>query len=242
MTRHTPSPTEEWTQFTKKAMGFVSAKSSAMTVVFALMACVVLAGFRPGIHMDVIVFGFFTTLSVTYFLAALTHVWNWPSQAMFVWAQGPRPNWDPADDTNELASRVTEAIAHARDEESWRETRTLAEQLPADIRRVHALAMIDVFHLARFDEPAYSAAVGEVKDEVESRYWRAQFAVTQAFAEFLTGGDYLEPLLEAAKKLGPFSLDMPSRVRIWIARGGLSAAFLSVGVVAGVVLALAQGA
>ena len=235
MTRHTPSPTQEWTQFTKKAMGFVSAKSSAMTVVVALMVCVGLAGLRPRIHMDLIVFGFFATLSVAYLLTALTHVWNWPAQAMFVWAQGPRPNWDPADDTNELASRVTEAIAHARDDESWRETRTLAEQLPADIRRVHALAMIDVFHLARFDEVAYSAAVGEVKDEVESRYWRA-------FAEFLTGGDYLEPLLEASKELGPFSLDLPSRVRIWIARGGISAVFMGVGIVAGVVLALARGA
>ncbi|HEX7612032.1 MAG TPA: hypothetical protein VF371_04590, partial [Candidatus Limnocylindrales bacterium] len=161
----------------------------------------------------------------------------------FLWAQGPRPSSKPADDKDGLVSRVNAAIAAGSDEPgSWLEARTLVAKLPPNIRREHALAMVNLFEKAGFDAAAYEAALAEVTDVAESRYWRVQFAVTQAFAAYQTGEDYMQPLLEASKREGPFSLSAQSRVRVWIARVGFAAFFLIVGAVAAVALTITGGA
>ena len=96
------------------------------------------------------------------------------------------------------------------------------------------MAMVNLFESAHFDEEAYEAAVSQVSDAAESRYWLVPLAVTRAFAAYQTGEDYRKPLLEASKREGPFGLTAQSRMRVWIARVGFPAFFLTLGVVAGV--------
>ena len=66
------------------------------------------------------------------------------------------------------------------------------------------MAMVNLFESAHFDEEAYEAAVSQVSDAAESRYWLVPLAVTRAFAAYQTGEDYRKPLIEASKREGPF--------------------------------------
>ena len=225
----------------KKAMGFVTTRSSVIAIAFAIVVWLTALTLNPGTYLFVVVFGFFATLALEFLFAALANRSHWPAQAMFLWAQGPRPNWNPAEDKDRLVDRANWAIVDGHDEASWQAARTIASELPADIRRVHALAMIDLFESAHFDEEAYEAAAGAVTNEAEGRYWRVQFAVTRAFAAYQTGGDYMKPMLEVSRQEGPFVIATPSRVRVWIARVGFPIFFLTVGVVAGVVMAISGG-
>jgi hypothetical protein len=243
MTRRASSPAQQWADFAKKSMGFLSTRSSAIAIFVGLVVWVTVVDLSGVAGTSVVVFAFFAALALTYTVPAIANRKHWPAQAMFLWAQGPRPNWSPNDDKDGLIDRVNGAIVAGSDEPgSWLEARTLVAKLPPDIRREHALAMVNLFENARFDAEAYEAAVGEVSDVAESRYWRVQLAVTQAFAAYQTGEDYMKPLLEASRTEGPFSLTTQSRVRVWIARIGFSAFFLTVGIVAAVVLTVAGGA
>jgi hypothetical protein len=241
MKRRELTPAREWRRYANRVMGYVSTKSSAVAIVAAVFVWLEVPQVSGSIHLYLIVLGFFAALAAAYLVASLTHLRNWPAQPMFLWAQGPRPNWNPDDDKEGLVPRVNKAIEQGRDEHSWRDARNLAEQLPDDIRRVHALAMINVFEKGLFDEDAYQAAIAEVKDEAESRYWRVQLAVARSFAAHLAGDDYMASLLAAAKSEGRFALPMQSRVRILVARVGLSVAFLAIGVFASVPLAMTSG-
>lgn len=241
MARRAPSPAHQWADFAKKAMGFLSTRLSLVAMAVSIVLWLTVLGLGTPTGLSIIVFTFFAALALGYTIPAIANRKHWPAQQMFLWAQGPRPNWKATDDKDGLVERVNWAIEDGRDQASWLAARTLASQLPADIRRVHALAMIDLFESAHFDEDAYGTAVDAVTDAAESRYWRVQFAVTRAFAAYQTGGDYLKLLLEAAKQEGPFSGTTQSRVRIWIARVGFSIFFLTVGVVAGVVMAISGG-
>jgi hypothetical protein len=243
MTRRASGPAQQWADFAKKSMGFVSTRSSAFAIVVGLVVWLTVLGLRPVNRPSIVVFAFFAALALGYTLPAIANRKHWPVQAMFLWAQGPRPNSNPTDDKDGLVSRVNAAIAAGSDEPgSWLEARALVAKLPPNIRREHALAMVNLFENAGFDAAAYEAAVAEVSDVAESRYWRVQFAVTQAFAAYQTGEDYMQPLLEASKREGPFSLSAQSRVRVWIARVGFAAFFLIVGAVAAVALTITGGA
>jgi len=242
MTRRASGPAQQWADFAKKSMGFVSTRSSAFAIVVGLVVWLTVLGLRPVNRPSIVVFALFAALALGYTLPAVANRKHWPAQAMFLWAQGPRPSSTPADDKDGLVSRVNAAIAAGSDEPgSWLEARALVAKLPPNIRREHALAMVNLFENGRFDEVAYEAAVAEVNDLAESRYWRVQFAVTKAFAAYQTGEDYMQPLLEASKREGPFSLTAQSRLRIWIARVGSSAFFLIVGIVAAVGIRIAEG-
>jgi len=223
-------------------MGFLSTRSSAFAIVVGLVVWLTVLGLSPVNRLSIVVFTLCAALALGYTLPAIASRKHWPAQAMFLWAQGPRPSSKPGDDKDGLVSRVNAAIAAGSDEPgSWLEARALVAKLPPDIRREHALALVNLFEKARFDEVAYDAAVAEVTDLAESRYWRVQFAVTKAFAAYQTGEDYMQPLLEASKREGPFSLTAQSRLRIWIARVGSSAFFLIVGIVAAVGIRIAEG-
>jgi hypothetical protein len=218
----------------------VSSRSSALAIVVGVVAWLTVLSLSPMYRLSIVVFTLFAALALGYTLPAIANRKHWPAQAMFLWAQGPRPSANAADDTDGLVSRINTAIAAGSDEPgSWIEARTLVAKLPPDIRRVHALAMVDLFENGRFDETAYEAAVGEVSDVADGRYWHVQFAVTQAFAAYLTGGDYMQPLLVASKRGGPYPLPISSRPRILMARLGFSVFFLSIGSVAAVVLTVA---
>lgn len=235
------SPALQWADFAKKSMGFLSTRASAFAIVIGVVVWLTVVGLSAVTRTSVVVFAFFVSLALGYTIPAIGNRRHWPAQAMFLWAQGPRPNSNPADDKDGLASRVNGAIKDGFDEASWLKARALVAQLPPDIRREHALAMVNLFETARFDEEAYEAAVAEVSDPAESRYWRVQFAVTKAFAAYQTGGDYVKPLLEACKQEGPFALAAQSRVRVWIARVGFPTFFLVVGIIEAVALTVARG-
>ena len=241
MARRAPSPAHQWADFAKKSMGFLSRRLSLVAMTVAIVLWLTVLGLGTPTRTSIVVFAFFAALAFGYVIPAVATHKNWPAQAMFLWAQGPRPNWKPTDDKDGLVERVNWAIEDGHDEASWREARTLASQLPADVRRAHALSMIDLFENAHFDEDAYGTAVEAVTDPAESRYWRVQFSVTQAFAAYQVGGDYLKLLLEASKNEGPFSIATPSRLRILIARVVFPILFLIVGVVLGVALAVVVG-
>jgi hypothetical protein len=242
MTRRGSGPAQQWADFANKSMGFLSARSNAFAIVVGLVVWLTVLGLSPVNRLSIVVFTSFAALALGYTLPAIANRKHWPAQAMFLWAQGPRPSSTPADDKDGLVSRVNAAIAAGSDEPgSWLEARALVAKLPPNIRREHALAMVNLFENGRFDEVAYEAAVAEVTDLAESRYWRVQFAVTKAFAAYQTGEDYMQPLLEASKREGPFSLTAQSRLRIWIARVGSSAFFLIVGIVAAVGIRIAEG-
>lgn len=243
MTLRAASPAQQWADFAKRSMGFLSSRSSALAMVVGVLAWLTVLGISPVNRVSSVAFALFAALAVGYALPAIANRKHWPAQAMFLWAQGPRPSSNPADDRDGLVSRVNAAIAAGSDEPgSWLEARALVAQLPPDIRREHALAMVDLFENGRFDEAAYEAAIGEVSDVADGRYWRVQLAVTQAFAAYMTGGDYLQPLLVASKREGPYQLPTASRLRILMARLGFSAFFLTVGIVATVLLRIAEGA
>jgi len=242
MTRRPSGPAQQWADFAKKSMGFLSTRSSAFAIVVGLVVWLTVLGLSPVNRLSIVVFTLCAALALGYTLPAIASRKHWPAQAMFLWAQGPRPSSKPGDDKDGLVSRVNAAIAAGSDEPgSWLEARALVAKLPPDIRREHALALVNLFEEARFDAAAYEAALAEVTDVAESRYWRVQFAVTQAFAAYQTGEDYMQPLLEASKREGPFSLTAQSRLRIWIARVGSSAFFLIVGIVAAVGIRIAEG-
>ena len=242
MTRRASGPAQQWADFANKSMGFLSARSNAFAIVVGLVVWLTVLGLSPVNRLSIVVFTSFAALALGYTLPAIANRKHWPAQAMFLWAQGPRPSSTPVDDKDGLVSRVNAAIAAGSDEPgSWLEARALVAKLPPNIRREHALAMVNLFENGRFDEVAYEAAVAEISDLAESRYWRVQFAVTKAFAAYQTGEDYMQPLLEASKREGPFSLTAQSRLRIWIARVGSSAFFLIVGIVAAVGIRIAEG-
>jgi hypothetical protein len=241
MARGSLSPARQWADFANKSMGFTTTRTSGIALLIGLVVWVTVVDISGATQASIVVFAFFAALALGYTLPAIAHRKHWAAQAMFLWAQGPRPNWKPADDKDGLVSRVNDAIVNGSDEESWLEARALVAELPADIRREHALAMVSLFETAHFDEEAYEAAVAQVSDAAESRYWRVQSAVTRAFAAYQTGEDYLKPLLETSKREGPFRLTAQSRTRVWIARVGFPAFFLAVGIVAAVAVRISQG-
>jgi hypothetical protein len=243
MTRRASGPAQQWADFVKKSMGFLSTRSSAFAMVVGLVVWLLVVGLGAVTRPSIVVFIFFAALALGYMLPVIANRKHWPVHAMFLWAQGPRPNSNPADDKDGLVARVNEAIAVGSDEpDSWLEARALVAELPSNIRREHALAMVNLFENARFDAAAYEAAVAEVSDVAEARYWRVQFAVTQAFAAYRTGEDYMQPLLEASKREAPFNLSAKSRLRVWLARIGPSAFFLIVGMVMAVLIRIALNA
>ena len=95
----------------------------------------------------------------------------------------------------------------------------LAETATAISRR-STLAFIDLLETGTFDGDAYEAAVLELTDPEERRFWTAGLAVAMSYEAFLRDEDFRDPLTRAYGDVRPLHLKWSARLWLFWARFG----------------------
>ena len=154
----------------------------------------------------------------------------WPAQALVVWylRAGIVRESAQADDPDRVGARtVGERALELISARRYSEARDLVPQMKPLVGQ-YARAMADIMETGAFDRAAFVAAVGELTDPDERRYWSARLAMTSAFADYRNGGDFRGTLALASKDLQPLPLSRKSRIVLWALRFGAPAIFLIV--------------
>lgn len=247
MTGNGPTLGKEWVNFVKTSIVPYGGRAGVVATAVVVVVWLLVLGISPVSRLSVVMFQLFVALALASMLVAILNRNRWPAQALFVWAIRERARlYESSRKTSpeeQLASRVNDMIFGGSGEPgTWAKVRAEARNLRPSARREHVLATADLFETGEYDSTAFDAALAELGDDAERRYWRVRLAMTEAFAAYAVDGDYMAVLLEAASREGPFVLAVPGKLRLLMYRFAASASFLCVGIVAALAIAIAWSA
>lgn len=242
-----PTLGKEWVNFVKTSIVPYGGRAGVVATAVVVVVWLVVLGIAPVSRLSVVVLELFVALALASTLVAIHYRNRWPAQALFVWAIRERarlyessPKTSPDE---KLASRVNDMIFGGSGEPgTWDKVRVEARNLRPSARREHVLATADLFETDEYDSAAFDAALAELGDDAERRYWRVRLAMTEAFAAYAADEDYMPILLQASSREGPFDLAVTGKLRLLMYRYTASASFLCVGIVAALAIAIAWGA
>jgi hypothetical protein len=237
-----PSLGKRWVVFSRKSAGLLTLRASVLATIIALDIWWVELNTIAVWRVSAIVLELCAALAIGYGLPAIANRRHWRAHVLLLWAAAEQFRLYPptaARDLDGVDSRVDELLAAGTGAPaSWVEARALAVELRPSARREQVLALADLCENGWFESPRFRAAIAELGDDAERRYWRVRFAMTEAFAAFLNGDDYVTPLLVASAEEGPFLATAKDRWRVYMARFGFSALILAVGVATALLLAI----
>ncbi len=209
----------------------------------AIALWLVALAIEPVTSLSVVLLELFVALALANVPVAIVNRRYWPVQELVIWWSAERARLHPPASRvgreEGLAARVDTMILEGTGEPgTWGDIREEAPKLRPSVRREHALAMADLFETGEFDVARFQAALAELNDDRYRRYWRVRLALTEGFVRFVTGGDYLAPLLEVFSREGPFDLKPRRRLRLRMSRVALPVAYLAVGVAVALAVAV----
>jgi hypothetical protein len=225
-----PSPVERWVDFSRRSMGLLTRRGSllAMAVAPFILWDEVLV-VPPG-RLAVFAIELLLAVAIAYVLPSILKVRHGPVLRLFLWDQQSLRLRDARrSGAEQEADAKLDALLKARTDDPgrWREVRAIAADLQPTVRREHVLAVADIFERDDVELTRYEAAIAELEDEATRRHWRVQLAMTKGFAEFMGGGDYMKPLIDAATAEGPFPLTAAGRIRFWMVGSLVPGVFLA---------------
>jgi len=230
-----------WPEFEQKAWGYLTTRESGLALAAGIGIWIAWASTGPVVRPSTALLGLCVAIAAAYGAVELLHWRHWRAWWLFRWVYREQARLDATSGgthkvtIRELDRLMSDAVPGSG---VWPEIRSLAAPLdPAP--RENLLLLADIVEGRSHGSTKLRSAVAQLADAEERRYWTARLAITEAFAAYAAGADYMRPLVDAAAKIG-------RRPLFWIAvllrRFSLTWIWLGVGIALALVLIVVWGA
>jgi len=230
-----------WPEFEQKAWGYLTTRESGLALAAGIGIWIAWASTGPVVRPSTALLGLCVAIAAAYGAVELLHWRHWRAWWLFRWVYREQARLDATSGgthkvtIRELDRLMSDAVPGSG---VWPDIRSLAAPLdPAP--RENLLLLADIVEGRSHDSTKLRSAVAQLADAEERRYWTARLAITEAFAAYAAGADYMRPLVDAAAKIG-------RRPLFWIAvllrRFSLTWIWLGVGIALALVLIVVWGA